>query len=49
MIEGVDIIELLKLGSGLFAFILLLISILAYYRNRQIRLLLFQAHLDCIS
>ncbi|MGB9806875.1 MAG: hypothetical protein ACP5M7_04845 [Thermoproteota archaeon] len=39
MIEGIDIIELLKLGSGLFAFILLLISILAYHRNRQIRLL----------
>jgi hypothetical protein len=34
-----DIVELLELGSGLFALILLFISLLAYYRNRQRRLL----------
>jgi|YelNatPaOPRAMG01_1025707.scaffolds.fasta_scaffold24930_4 hypothetical protein len=39
MIEGIDIVELLKLGSGLFALILLLISTSAYYRSRQKRLL----------
>lgn len=39
MIEGLDIAELLKLGSGLFALILLFISLLAYYRSRQRRLL----------
>jgi len=39
MIEQLDIAELLKLGSGLFALILLAISLLAYYRNRQRRLL----------
>jgi hypothetical protein len=39
MIEQLDIAELLRLGSGLFALILLAISLLAYYRNRQRRLL----------
>jgi hypothetical protein len=39
MFEELDIAELLKLGSGLFALILLFISLLAYYRNRQRRLL----------
>jgi hypothetical protein len=39
MFEEFNIEELLKLGSGLFALILLLISLLAYYRNRQRRLL----------
>ncbi len=39
MIEGIDIAELLKLGSGLFAFVLLSVSLLAYYRSRQRRLL----------
>jgi len=39
MFEGLDLAELLKLGSGLFALILLFISLLAYYRNRQRRLL----------
>lgn len=39
MFEGLDIAELLKLGSGLFALILLFISLLAYYRSRQRRLL----------
>jgi hypothetical protein len=37
--EELDIAELLKLGSGLFALILLFISLLAYYRSRQRRLL----------
>jgi hypothetical protein len=39
MFEGLDIAELLNLGSGLFALILLFISLLAYYRSRQRRLL----------
>jgi len=39
MIEELDIAELLKLGSGLFALVLLSISLLAYYRSRQRRLL----------
>ena len=39
MIEELDIAELLKLGSALFALILLSISLLAYYRSRQRRLL----------
>jgi len=39
MLEEIDIPELLKLGSGLFALMLLAISLLAYYRNRQRRLL----------
>lgn len=39
MFEELDIAELLKLGSGVFALILLFISLLAYYRSRQRRLL----------
>ncbi len=39
MFEELDIPELLKLGSGLFALMLLAISLLAYHRSRQRRLL----------
>jgi hypothetical protein len=39
MFEGLDLAELFKLGSGVFALILLSISLLAYYRSRQRRLL----------
>lgn len=39
MFEELDITELFKLGAGLFALILLFISLLAYYRSRQRRLL----------
>lgn len=39
IVESIDVAELLKLGSGLFALFLLLISILAYYRSRQRRLI----------
>jgi hypothetical protein len=39
VLEELDIAELLKLGSGIFALILLVISLIAYYRSRQRRLL----------
>jgi hypothetical protein len=43
MIEELDIAEILKLGSGLIALILLFISLLAYRRIKQKRILFVSA------
>ena len=39
MINGIDVPEVLKIGSGVFALILFSISLMAYYRVRERRLL----------
>ena len=43
MIEEFDLNELLQIGSGLFALLLFALSLLAYHRSKQSRLLLVSA------